>query len=45
MEGLGETCKLCLKYIQGDIVSALDDELLAKLDFLQMDLVSKNLCI
>lgn len=43
MEEIGaETCKLCLKYIggAGDIVVTLDEEILGKLDFLQMDLVS-----
>lgn len=44
MEKLGcETCRICLKYIQenDDKVATLDEEVLAKLEFLQMELVSK----
>lgn len=37
---MGETCKLCLKYIQGANLAILDETLLGKLEFLQMDLVS-----
>lgn len=37
-----ETCKLCLKYIQGIDVAVLDETLLNKLEFLQMNLVSLN---
>lgn len=44
MEATGETCKLCLKYIQGAHMSVLDETLLGKLEFLQMDLVSK-ICV
>lgn len=40
MEAIGETCKLCLKYIQGAHLAVLDETLLGKLEFLQMDLVS-----
>lgn len=40
MEAEGETCKLCLKYIQGAEMAALDDAMLGKLEFLQMNLVS-----
>lgn len=40
MDGLGETCKLCLKYIQGDTVAVREEDLLTKLEFLQMKLVS-----
>lgn len=40
MESVGETCKLCLKYVQGEELIALDDTIFGKLEFLQMDLVS-----
>lgn len=39
-EAAGETCKLCLKYIQGVELAVLDEALLGKLEFLQMNLVS-----
>lgn len=42
MEAEGETCKLCLKYIQGSQMTALDEAMLGKLEFLQMNLVSIN---
>lgn len=40
MESVGETCKLCLKYVQGEELTTLDENILGKLEFLQMDLVS-----
>lgn len=43
MDGLGgETCKFCLKYILqgGGFVAALDEEVIFKLEFLQIRLVS-----
>lgn len=40
MEAGANTCKLCLKFIQGIDMIALDDKILDKLDFIQMDLVS-----
>lgn len=42
MENAGETCKLCLKYVQGEELTTLDENVLGKLEFLQMDLVSIN---
>lgn len=40
METRGETCKLCLQYIQRANLAFLDKILLGKLQCLQMDLVS-----
>lgn len=40
MEALGDSCKLCLKWSEGDGLSTIDENVLDKLGFLQMDLVS-----
>lgn len=40
MAAAGVSCKLCLKYIPGDDLYSLEDTVLEKLEFLQLDLVS-----
>lgn len=40
MNAVDETCKLCLKYMQDESLANLDEDLVGKLEFLQMSLVS-----
>lgn len=45
MVTIGETCKLCFRYTEDDVLTALGDEILMKLEFLRMDLVSASKCL